>query len=64
MSGHDVAVGLDALATLRLDIFREFPYLYDGNRESEHLYLKGYAQAAEACLLTITDSGRLAGAAA
>jgi len=63
LSGHDVTVHLDALATLRLDIFREFPYLYDGTRDSELRYLQVYAQAADACVLTATNGGRVVGAA-
>jgi len=63
LTGNEVEESLDSLATLRIEIFREFPYLYDGNRESELRYLKGYAQAAEACVLTVTAAGRLVGAA-
>ena len=63
LTGREVEESLDALATLRIEIFREFPYLYDGNRESELRYLKGYAQAAEACVLTVTDADRIVGAA-
>lgn len=63
LTGIEVEASLDALATLRIEIFHEFPYLYDGKRESELRYLQGYAQAADACVLTVTDSGRVVGAA-
>ena len=63
LTGREVEEILDSLATLRLEIFREYPYLYDGKRESELRYLQGYAQAAEACVLTVTAAGRIVGAA-
>jgi len=43
---------LDALARLRIEVFREFPYLYDGSPEYERGYLRGYAASA-ACTLVI-----------
>ncbi len=63
LTGNEVDESLDALATLRIEIFREFPYLYDGKRESELRYLSVYAQTAEACVITVTDAGRVVGAA-
>mgnify|MGYP001309564430 CR=1 FL=1 len=63
LTGPDVTVHLDALATLRLEIFREFPYLYDGTRDNELRYLQVYAQAADSCVLTVAEEGRVVGAA-
>ena len=40
--GSDVATFLDDIAGLRLRVFREFPYLYDGNVEYEKNYLQTY----------------------
>lgn len=54
---------IDALASLRLEIFREYPYLYDGKRENELNYLRLYAEAPDACLITCTEGARIIGAA-
>lgn len=43
LSGTKVLDFLDQLAGLRLSIFREYPYLYDGLLEDEQRYLAGYA---------------------
>ena len=48
---------LDSLANLRLEIFREYPYLYDGRKEDELDYLKSYAEAPDACLILACDAG-------
>ena len=33
----------DDIASLRLKVFKDFPYLYDGNIEYEHKYLERYS---------------------
>lgn len=37
----------DELASLRMQVFRDFPYLYDGNQEYEKKYLKAYAECSD-----------------
>ncbi len=54
---------LDALATLRLDIFKEYPYLYQGRREDELAYLRSYAEKPEACVILASDGTEVIGAA-
>lgn len=56
LTGAAIAEVLDELATLRLTIFEEYPYLYRGRREDELAYLRGYAAAPEACAL-LTRAG-------
>jgi GNAT superfamily N-acetyltransferase len=63
LTGSAVADSLADLASLRIEIFQEFPYLYDGRREDELRYLKLYAEAPEAFVITVTDSGKVVGAA-
>jgi GNAT superfamily N-acetyltransferase len=41
--GNDIAPYLMALAALRIEVFREYPYLYDGTLEYEQQYLRTYA---------------------
>jgi len=63
VTGTTVAGALDALASLRLEIFREYPYLYNGRREDELDYLKSYAETPGACVILVHDSGAVVGAA-
>lgn len=62
MTGDKIVACLDSLASLRLEIFREYPYLYDGRREDELRYLRSYAEAPGACVILMKDAGSLAGA--
>ncbi len=39
---EELAACIDDLADLRISVFREYPYLYDGNLEYEKKYLKQY----------------------
>ena len=60
LEGAQVLNYLDPLAGLRLNIFREYPYLYDGQLEDERRYLSGYAD--QGLVLLALDAGRVAGA--
>ena len=61
--GQAVADHLDTLASLRLDIFEEYPYLYRGRREDELAYLAGYADKPGACVILAENHGAVVGAA-
>ncbi|QEM69408.1 GNAT family N-acetyltransferase [Geobacter sp. FeAm09] len=61
--GTAIADGLDAMATLRLGIFPEYPYLYQGRREDELQYVSTYAQAPDACVILAYDGSAVIGAA-
>lgn len=50
------------LARLRITVFREFPYLYDGTPEYEENYLKTYLQCPESVVVLAFDGGRVVGA--
>lgn len=55
---------LGEVARLRLTLFREFPYLYEGTEEAEAAYLQTYAQAQGALLVLARDEaagGRVVG---
>lgn len=45
VTGGNVLPYLDAVAHLRIEVFREYPYLYDGSLHYEKEYLQTYAQA-------------------
>lgn len=63
LTGPAITAALDDLATLRLDIFREYPYLYQGRREDELNYLNSYASAPDACVIVARDVSDMIGAA-
>ena len=42
VTGEDVSEYFEEIATLRTQVFREYPYLYDGNMEYEKEYLQPY----------------------
>lgn len=63
LTGPDAIESLDGVASLRIDIFREFPYLYDGKRGDEIHYLRRYAEKPGACVITVSDGDTLVGAA-
>lgn len=50
------------LAQLRIEVFREFPYLYDGNIDYEESYLDTYLQSDKSIAVLAFDKGRLVGA--
>ncbi len=54
---------LDALAALRIEVFREFPYLYDGDTGYERNYLNTYATADRSFCVLARDGETIVGAA-
>ena len=62
LSGADLEAALDAVAQLRITVFRDWPYLYDGTLEYERDYLQTYRDSPSALLVGAFDGGRLIGA--
>lgn len=62
LSGPDLEGALDAVAQLRITVFRDWPYLYDGTLEYERDYLQTYRDSAAALLVGAFDGDRLVGA--
>jgi GNAT superfamily N-acetyltransferase len=60
--GADVLPYLDALAGLRIKVFREFPYLYEGSREYEADYLRNYAKSPRSTVVLARAGERVVGA--
>lgn len=50
------------LARLRIEVFREFPYLYDGSLDYEQEYLKTYANVAGSVIVLALDGDKVVGA--
>jgi len=60
--GDDVQLYINALAQLRIEIFREFPYLYDGNMEYEKKYLSTYIASRDSVVVIAFDENNVVGA--
>lgn len=54
---------LDGLARLRIEVFRAFPYLYEGSTVYEERYLKAYAENDGSVIVGAFDGPDLIGAA-
>jgi hypothetical protein len=52
----------DDLAALRMAVFRDYPYLYDGTVEYEKAYLQTYVNAEQSFLFAVYDGPRMVGA--
>lgn len=61
--GEAIAPYLDDLARLRIEVFRAFPYLYDGDPAYERDYLKTYAGSSESLFVLALDGEQVVGAA-
>lgn len=58
----EVAARIDDLARLRIAVFREWPYLYDGDLDYEREYLETYVDSPSSVLVVAEDAGRVVGA--
>jgi GNAT superfamily N-acetyltransferase len=63
VSGIAVEPWLDELADLRIRVFRDFPYLYDGSMAYERDYLDRYARSEHSVFVLAMEYNRLVGAA-
>ncbi len=63
LQGAALEAALDDLARLRIEVFRGWPYLYDGDPAYEARYLQSYRDSADAILVGAFDGARLVGAA-
>jgi GNAT superfamily N-acetyltransferase len=60
--GAGVVPHLPAVAALRMQVFRTFPYLYDGDMDYERKYLAAYAASADSVFVLAFDGGTVVGA--
>ena len=63
LHGAALAAALEAVAQLRITVFRDWPYLYDGDLGYERRYLDTYRTSADAVLVGAFEGARLIGAA-
>lgn len=62
LHGSAIEPFIDDLARLRIAVFREFPYLYDGSFDYEAEYLQVYSRAERSLCVVVLDEGRVVGA--
>ncbi len=62
LTGPALENALDDVARLRIEVFRAWPYLYDGDLEYERSYLQSYRDSAGALVVGAFDGDTLIGA--
>jgi len=62
LTGADLDAALDDVARLRLTVFREWPYLYDGDMAYERAYMQNYRNSDRAVVIGAFDGDELVGA--
>ena len=63
LRGDAIDGALDALAHLRIEVFRAWPYLYDGDLDYERRYMASYRDGRDAILVVARAGDRIVGAA-
>ena len=63
LTGPALIAALPALAALRIAVFRDWPYLYEGDDAYERRYMRAYADSADALVVGAFDGDALVGAA-
>ena len=61
-SGQKLEKFIPTLAHLRIEIFRDFPYLYDGDIDYEEKYLQTYIDCPESVIVLAFDDEKVIGA--
>ncbi|MBV1790227.1 GNAT family N-acetyltransferase [Marinobacterium sp. D7] len=62
LRGAELEPWLEHVAALRIRVFRDFPYLYDGSLEYEANYLRTYVESDSAVCVLALDGERVVGA--
>ena len=62
VTGRAIERYLEDLAALRIEVFREFPYLYEGTLDYESRYLRSYADSPRSLVVIARDAERVVGA--
>ena len=60
--GSELEPHLDALGALRIAVFHEYPYLYEGTLENERDYLRTYTRSPRSLVVLAFDEDHLVGA--
>jgi GNAT superfamily N-acetyltransferase len=62
VTGAGIEPYIPDLARLRIEVFREYPYLYDGDLGYEARYLRTYSASPESLFVLVRDGDRVVGA--
>lgn len=62
LSGKALENYIPELARLRIEVFRGFPYLYDGDYAYEEKYLKTYINSSDSVIVLAFDGDKIVGA--
>jgi GNAT superfamily N-acetyltransferase len=62
LTGSSIEFVIADLAQLRMIVFREFPYLYEGSLEYELKYLQTYLECEKSLIVVARDGDRIVGA--
>lgn len=60
--GSEIEEVIEDLASLRITVFRAFPYLYEGSLEYEKKYLQTYINSPKSFLFAVFDHNEMVGA--
>lgn len=63
LTAGEIEAALAALGSLRIRVFRDWPYLYNGGEDYERDYLRAFAAAPDAVLVAAFDGTEIVGAA-
>jgi GNAT superfamily N-acetyltransferase len=63
LAGLELIRVLPDIARLRIEVFRDFPYLYDGSAESEETYLSALSRSKDCMIAAAEENGRIVGCA-
>ena len=62
ITGNDILPYVDEIAKLRIKVFNDFPYLYEGDYVYEKEYLQPYVKAEESAFILVFDENKVVGA--
>jgi GNAT superfamily N-acetyltransferase len=62
LTGKAIEPFLEDLACLRIEVFKEFPYLYEGSQEYEREYLDTYINSPRSLVVLVYDAEKCIGA--
>ena len=63
LTGPALHDALDDLARLRIAVFRDFPYLYEGTRDYEEKYLQLFLKGKDGIIVAAKDGDKIVGCA-
>lgn len=61
LKGKEILPYILDLAKLRIDIFKDYPYLYVGDMDYETKYLKAFVECPESILVVVFDNEKVVG---